>query len=336
MIVRARAPLRVDLAGGWTDVAAYAGRRGGAVVNVAVTLRAHVLLRRGGQGVRLRALDLGAVVSAMRIEDLRADGELALVKAAARLHAVEGPLEIVTRSEAPPGSGLGGSGALGVALVAALGTLRGLRRLPAEMAGLAFEAEVNEAGIIGGKQDQYAAALGGLQFLAFGDPEVAATRLDVPAAALRELEQSLVLCYTGATRASADTHRRVWEAFGRGERTTVAALDGIRESAFAMRTALERGALGDVARLLDENWACQQSLADGIRTPTMAALETVGREAGADGVKACGAGAGGCLAFLARPGHEADVAEALRAAGGVVLRAGFDPNGVATWEAAER
>jgi D-glycero-alpha-D-manno-heptose-7-phosphate kinase len=336
VIQRARAPLRVDLAGGWTDVAPYAGKRGGTVVNVALSLHAHVLVRRGGTGVRLRALDLGAVVSAGRIADLRADGELALVKAAARLHAPEGPMEIVTRSDAPPGSGLGGSGALGVALIAALEAMRDMRRHPAEVAGLAFETETREAGIIGGKQDQYAAALGGLQFLAFGDPEVAATRLSVPAGALRELEQSLVLCYTGASRVSGDTHRRVWEAFARGERATVAALDGLREAAFAMRTALERGALGDVARLLDENWACQQALAEGIRTPTMAALETVGREAGADGVKACGAGAGGCLAFLARPGREADVAEALRAAGGVILHAGFDMMGVATWEAAER
>jgi len=245
-------------------------------------------------------------------------------------------MEIVTRSDAPPGSGLGGSGALGVALVAALGTMRGVRRLPAEIAGLAFEAEVREAGIVGGKQDQYAAALGGLQFLAFGDPGIAATRLDVPSDAMRELEQTLVLCYTGASRVSGDTHRRVWQAFGRGERATVAALDGLRESAFAMRSALERGALGDVARVLDENWACQQALAEGMRTPRMEALETVGRDAGADGVKACGAGAGGCLAFLARPGREEEVAEALRVAGGVVLRAGFDLSGVASWEAAER
>ena len=336
MIVRARAPLRVDLAGGWTDVAVYAGRHGGAVVNVALALYAHVLVRRGGQGVRLRALDLGAVVSAQRLEDLRADGELALVKASARRYAPAGPLEIVTRSDAPPGSGLGGSGALGVALVAALGTMEGKRWMPAEIAGAAFETEVLDAGIVGGKQDQYAAALGGLQFIAFGDPEVAATRLDVPADTLRELEQTLVLCYTGASRLSSDTHQRVWEAFGRGERAIVQALDGLRACALAMRGALQRGALGDVARILDENWACQQALADGMRTPTMEALETVGRAAGADGVKSCGAGAGGCLAFLARPGREAEVAEALRAAGGVILRAGFDMAGVAAWQAAER
>jgi len=336
VIVRARAPMRVDLAGGWTDVAAYAGRRGGAVVNVALSLYAHVIVRRGGQGVRLHALDLGAVVSAQRLEDLRADGELALVKAAARRHAPEGPLEIVTRTDAPPGSGLGGSGALGVALVAALGTMAGRRRMPVEIGAEAFETEVHEAGLPGGKQDQYAAALGGLQYLAFGDPEVAATRLAVPSAALLELEQAMVLCYTGASRLSGDTHRRVWSAFERGERATVQALDGLRTAAVAMRAALERGELGSVARIMNENWACQQALAEGMRTPTMAVLEKVGREAGADAVKGCGAAAGGCLVFLARPGREAEVAEALRQAGGVILRAGFDQAGVASWEVAER
>ena len=336
MIARARAPLRVDLAGGWTDVAPYAGPRGGAVVNVAVSLHAHVLVRRGGTGVRLRALDLDAVVTAKRLEDLRADGELALIKAAARRYAPDGPLEVVTHSDAPPGSGLGGSGAMGVALIAAFGHMSGSRRLPAEIAGAAFETEVHEAGIVGGKQDQYAAALGGLNFFTFGDPAVSATRIDAPAPALRELEQSLVLCYTGASRLSGDTHRRVWERFGRGEAATVRALDGLRACAHAMRDALASGALGDVARCMTENWTHQRALADGMETDTMRALQRVASEAGADGVKAAGAGAGGCLIFLARPGCEVDVAEALRRAGSTVLRASFAPAGVQAWEAAER
>jgi D-glycero-alpha-D-manno-heptose-7-phosphate kinase len=336
MIVRARAPLRVDLAGGWTDVQPYAAKKGGAVVNLAITLRAYAMVRPGGRGVQLRALDLDATVSAQRVEDLRADGELALLKAAARRHARPGPFEIVTRSDGPPGAGLGGSGAMGVALVAALGLANGQRRLPAEIAAEAFQTEVGEAGLVGGKQDQYAAALGGIQFLSFGDPEVGATQLQVPAEALRELEQSLVLCYTGASRISGETHRRVWSAFGRGERRVAAALDGIRACALSMRTALERGSLADVGALLSENWRHQQQLADDMQTPAMRRLEEVAAAAGADGVKACGAGSGGSLVFLARPGHEVDVAEALRGAGGTVLRCGFDTAGVESWEVAER
>jgi D-glycero-alpha-D-manno-heptose-7-phosphate kinase len=336
MMYRARAPMRIDLAGGWTDVAPYAGSHGGAVVNMAITLYAHALVRPGGREVRIGALDLGATVTARRASELRADGELALLKAAARRHAPAGGLEITTRSEAPPGSGLGGSGAMGVALVAALLALKGDRRMPAEIAAEAFATETEEAGVIGGKQDQYAAALGGLQFLSFGDPEVSAARIDMPPHALRELEQQLVLCYTGASRFSSDTHERVWQSFARGERTVRTALDGLKACAGAMRKALERGDLGEVGAVLSENWRLQQQLAEGMQTDTMRTLERVSREAGADGVKACGAGAGGCEVFLAKPGREFDLAEALRSAGGTILRFSFDGAGVTAWEAPER
>ncbi len=334
MISRARAPLRIDLAGGWTDVQPYAARRGGAVVNVAIARHTHAMVRPGGAGIRLSALDLGAVVSARRADELRADGELALLKAVARRH-VGGPAEIVTRSAAPPGSGLGGSGAMGVALVAALLALRGDRRMPAEIAAEAFDIETRDAGVLGGKQDQYAAALGGVQFLSFGDPDVGATRLDLPPATLYELETSLVLCYTGASRVSSDTHARVWQAWERGDPGVAKALDGLRACALAMRDALGRGALNDVGAVLSENWRCQRALADGMQTPAMARLEAVAASAGAIGAKACGAGAGGCLVFLSRAGAEADVAHALEAAGGTILPFTFEAGGVVAWEAAE-
>jgi D-glycero-alpha-D-manno-heptose-7-phosphate kinase len=329
--------MRIDLAGGWTDVPAYASKFGGAVVNVAISLYAHASVSRGGRGVTLRALDLGTALSAQRIQDLRADGELALVKAVARrLAPDDGGLAIVTRSDAPAGSGLGGSGALGVALVAAMDRVAGRERLPAEVAGAAFEIETVEAGIVGGSQDQYAAAMGGFQFLVYGDPSVTSTRPNVTLACRRELEQALVLCYTGATRFSAETHGRVWGAFDRGEKATRVALDGLRACAHAMRDALEAGDVAHVADVLNENWSHQRCLEECMETPEMKRLGEIAFAAGADGMKACGAGAGGCIALLAKPGREFDVAEALRAAGGVVLRSGFDYSGVTAWEALER
>jgi D-glycero-alpha-D-manno-heptose-7-phosphate kinase len=242
----------------------------------------------------------------------------------------------VTRSDAPAGSGLGGSGALGVALVAAMDKLGDHSRLPAEIAGAAFEIETIEAGIVGGSQDQYAAAMGGFQFLVYGDPAVTSMRPNVPIPCRRELEQALVLCYTGATRFSSETHGRVWSAFDRGERATRVALDGLRSCAHRMREALEAGDVAQVADVLNENWTHQRALEECMETPEIRRLGQIGFDAGADGMKACGAGAGGCIALLAKPGREFDVAEALRAAGGVVLRAGFDYSGVTVWEALER
>jgi D-glycero-alpha-D-manno-heptose-7-phosphate kinase len=328
--------MRIDLAGGWTDVVPYAGAHGGAVVNVAITLYAHALVRTGGEEVLVRALDFGASVSARRASDLRADGELALLKAAARRHGPAGNFEITTHSDAPPGSGLGGSGAMGVALVAALLAMKGDRRMPALIAAEAFATETEEAGVVGGKQDQYAAALGGLQFLSFGDPEVTATRLDMPEDARHELEHHLVLCFTGASRFSSETHEKVWAGYARKEKAIVTALDGLRACGLDMKAALERGDLGQVGSVLAENWRLQQQLADGMQTDAMRRLEDVARAAGADGAKACGAGAGGCVVFLAKPGREFELAEALRAAGGTILKFAFDQSGVAVWESVER
>ena len=335
MIAHARAPLRIDLAGGWTDVAPYSSRSGGAVVNAAISLHAHaqVLRRRGG--VDLRALDLGAAVSARRAADLRPDGELALLKAAARRLGPETGFEVTTSSDAPPSSGLGGSGALGVALVAAFAALDGRRPQAAEIAQRAHQIETSDAGIAGGKQDQYAASLGGLLFLEFGEQSVGATRLDPPGDQVHELERHLVLCYTGASRLSAATHEQVWKRYAAGDAAIGRALDGLRACAYAMRDAIAAGDTAQVGALLTRNWELQQALGEGVRTETMDKLERAAAAAGAAGSKACGAGAGGCMVFLARAGRAFAVIEALRAAGGQVLRFSFDAAGVVSWLAPE-
>ena len=336
MIAHALAPLRLDLAGGWTDVAPYAARRGGAVVNAAITLRANAQVRRQRGGVALHALDLGAAVTARAAAELRPDGELGLLKAAARRLGPRGGFEVVTSSDAPAGSGLGGSGAMGVALVGAFAALRGGRPLAAEIAQQAFELEAGDVGIVGGRQDQYAAALGGTQFLEFDERRVSATRLAPPEDGLRELERHLVLCYTGASRPSAEMHAQVWRKYEAGDRGVADALDGLRACAFEMRDAVQAAALGSIGDILSRNWALQRALGAGMETDTMRVLARAAAAAGSAGCKACGAGAGGCMIFLAKAGKAFAVAEALRAAGGHVLSYGFSGTGVMTWLGAER
>lgn len=335
MIAHARAPLRIDLAGGWTDVAPYAARLGGAVVNVAITLHVHAQVRPRRGNVDLRALDLGAAASARHAAELRPDGELALLKAAARRLGPNSGFEVLTSSDAPPSSGLGGSGALGVALVAAFAALKGDRPMAAEIAQRAHQLEAGDAGILGGKQDQYAASLGGLQFLEFGAPGVSATRLDPPPDKVLELERHLVLCYTGASRLSGRTHEGVWRRYSEDDAAVVRALDGLRACALEMRDAVVAGDMARVGELLSRNWAHQRALGEGIETEAMRALQRAAAGAGSAGCKACGAGAGGCMVFLARAGRAFNVAEALRAAGGTVLRFSFDAAGVVSWTAPE-
>ncbi len=337
MIAHARAPLRIDLSGGWTDVAPYAARFGGAVVNVAITRHTHAQVRPRRGGVALHALDLegGAAITARRADELRPDGEFALLKAAARRLGPPEGFEITTSSDAPAGSGLGGSGSLGVALVAAFAALGGEHPLAAEIAQRAHRLEAVDAGVPGGRQDQFAAALGGLHLLEFGDPGVRATRLAPPPDAWLEIEHHLVLCHTGTSRLSGQTHAEVWRRFAAGDAAVARALDGLKACALEMAERVERGDVAALGALLTRNWAHQCALADGMRTPAMAALERKAAEAGAAGWKACGAGAGGCMVFLAKAGRAFAVAEALKTAGATLLRFSVDEAGVASWCAEE-
>src|SRR5436189_111164 len=168
---RATAPTRLDFAGGWTDVPPFSAREGGVVVNGCIGLSARVDLKLGGALIRLVSEDLGQELECADSGGLVLDGRLDLVKAALRMFPVQSACTLTTRSDAPPGSGLGSSGALDVALVAALSGARGERLSEREIAEQAWCLETVEAKIPGGKQDQFAAALGGFQRLTVRDPD---------------------------------------------------------------------------------------------------------------------------------------------------------------------
>lgn len=323
----ASAPVRLDFAGGWTDVPPFSDREGGVVVNAAIDLRVHATFEAGkGEGILLLAEDLKQAARISRAVDLAGEDGLVLHRAALRMLPV-GPGTLRTRSDVPPGSGLGSSGALDVALVAALAAARGEEMSAAELADTGWQLEVVEAGIAGGRQDQYAAALGGFHRLRFGAGAVGIEPLTLDAAFRQELERRLVVCYTGQSRISGGTIARVMEAYARGEPQVTRALTELVEIAERMAEALRAADLPGVAELLSANWRCQQALDAGMRTDTMAALEAAMRAAGALGGKAAGSGAGGSMFFLMGD----DVDEGRRAAdraGAKVLTAGWSVAGV--------
>jgi D-glycero-alpha-D-manno-heptose-7-phosphate kinase len=181
---------------------------------------------------------------------------------------------------------------------------------------------------LGGKQDQYAAALGGFNLMTFGEDGVGVERLDVPDAVVRDLEARSVLCYTGRPRLSGSIHENVWGAFRRGEPATVSALYTLREAALAMKPALLAGDVDGFARLIGQNWACQKALDPSVTNAQMDALFDAATQAGARGGKACGAGGGGCLYFVAAPGRQSDVARALAQNGARVIPFRFSFDGL--------
>jgi len=296
LTVRAAAPVRLDLAGGWTDVPPYSARAGGVVVTAAVELFAHAEVTPRTEGYRLVAEDLNQEIELADAAEL-AGGDMPLLRAGLRM-LPPGPCALVTRADAPPGSGLGSSGAMDVALVAALTAARGESPDIRATADLACRLEGVEAGIPGGRQDQFAAAYGGFLRLAFRDPDATVEPITLPADIADALARRMLLCYTGASRFSGATIGRVMAAYERGDPAVAGALDGIRGVAETMPAALLAGDLARVGTLLSANWRLQQALDPGMCTPVMARLERAMVEAGVLGGKAAGSGAGGSMFFL--------------------------------------
>lgn len=332
MTVCSRAPVRIDLAGGWTDVSPFADREGGAVVNVALSHYTYASVQpRDQPGVRLESGDYDAVVEARAIDELRYDGRLDLVKAAVRAAAPSGGLQLITHADTPPGSGLGTSAALGVALVGALNTFSAERLSAHEVAAVATRLEVEELGIAGGKQDQLAAALGGINYMQFSAHPPIASRLAVARAVCNELERRLVVCYSGISRLSGDIIERVQHAYTAGEPATCEALRVMRGLAERCKNALLNGELGELGPLLRRNWECQKALHPSVTNSEVERLFAVAERNGALGGKACGAGGGGCLLFWSELGAEHALRRALSAAGATILAGTIDTSGLQTW-----
>jgi len=253
-----------------------------------------------------------------------------LLTAALRRFPVLGGFTLTTRCDAPAGSGLGSSGALGVALVGALTRARQEAINGADVADQAWQVETIEAELPGGKQDQYGAALGGFHRFSFRDPDVGVEPVTLDPGFAAALERQTLICYTNKSRVSGDTISRVMGAYERGDGKVTGALRGLKDTGNAMAEALRAADLARVGTLLSENWKHQQALDPGMRTTEMGQVEAAATTAGALGGKAAGAGAGGCMFFVMR-GDAREAANAVAKTGATVLPLSWAPEGVRTW-----
>lgn len=349
-LIRSRAPVRIDFGGGWTDVADFCRETPGYVVNAAINVYSFVtisekidfdpktqtFLKPRGKahgGVTLYSSDFDQYVHAETIRELEYDGNIDLVKAAVRKLGVDKEFTLITQSIAPPGSGLGTSASMGVALLSALNRYAGSHMLDYELAEEASRIERDELGILGGKQDHYAAAMGSVSFMEFRGEDVRATRLQLSRAAVLELEKNLVLCYGGQSRLSGDVHGRVKERFESGDPNTVGAIEEMKEIALEMKDALLSERMDEFAGLLLRNWSCQKRLHPSVTNGAMEKIFEAAQENGALGGKACGAGGGGCILFYCRPEREHQVRKAIQAAGAKIIDFNMDFFGAESWKA---
>jgi len=321
----------VDLAGGGSDVPAFAAGQGGAAVAAALELSAHVEIRLGGKTIRLRAEDRERHVTVGSPADLRYDGDLDPPKAALNMLPVTGGIEILTRSDAPPGAGLGERAALNLALLAALSDCRKETYDATELAEMAFQLETGELRRPAGREDPYIAALGGVHHLTFGADAVTARDLSLDAARLADLGAHLAVAYQGRAYAAESATRKAMDGIAAAEPAVLDALAGLRDLAAPMAEALEAGDWRRAGNLFQEADPFHRVLDPVWSSPPTRALVEAARDAGAWGIKPAGPRAGASLAVLApRERHEAVVA-AVRSAGGVVLASALAPRGVLVW-----
>lgn len=325
----ARAPTRIDLAGGWTDLIPFAMDDEGWVVNAAIDLHVYASLTPPLDSyVSLHAVDLKESFHPVAVS--------------ACVHGLNLPQAILSRvrpdrgchlttwSDVPKGSGLGASGTLGIVLVSLLSTFVEKKLSLCEIVDLAAGIE-QETGIPCGKQDHYAGLLGGINLLRCRGKSVKSIPLRLTEDVLEELHHSLLLVYTGKSHFSGGILQNVIDAYRARNRRTHDALKAIRRIAGEMKQMFEISNFTDLGQLLDENWHFQKQLHPSVNTEQIDELVDIGKKSGCSGGKACGAGGGGCLVFHCNADRIDSAKRAFKAAGARVIPFRFDFEGLRLW-----
>lgn len=293
-VIIARAPTRLDFGGGWTDVPPYSHEAGGFVCNVAISRCATVTIR-GGEPPPAGFVDPLARAAAASLAPDR--------------------VEVAIGSDFPVGAGLGGSSAAGVAVSAALAAWRsdhgaGVALDRVQLAEESRRREVEELRVAGGRQDHYAAALGGALALTFG-ATTEARRIPLTREGAAALERRCVVAYSGESRISGATIDAVIGAYQRGDHRVLDELAAMTALAREMAEALERADLDRLGELVAAHWTHQRALHPSIPTPRIDEILARGVTAGAIGGKALGASGGGCVLLVAGDGREGEVRSAV-------------------------
>lgn len=332
-IIRAKVPVRISFAGGGTDFEHWFQNRPGAVLCSTISHYARVTLYpRSDKEVRLRSVDLGYMVNYNLDEQPAYDGMLGLAKAAIhRLGCTRG-MDLDIRSDAPPGSGLGGSSALVTAVIGAVACYDNQVLDPYQLAELNYQVERKDLHISGGMQDQYATTFGGFNLIEFSADGVLVNPLRLHDSTLEDLEAHLLLCYVGNVRAHTglvDQQIRNYEEKRDG---TLEGMERIYTLVYEMKSALLKGNLGLFGELLHEGFVNKKRMNPEVTAGTNAdRLYEEARACGAIGGKLMGAGGGGYLLLYCETHRQHDVRKALENAGGVVTNCSFASAGLRVW-----
>ncbi len=338
MIYRSKAPLRLGLAGGGTDVAPYSDLYGGAILNVTINMYAYAtIIPRTDGKIIVHALDKEERFEYDSIDELPIDGNLDLLKGIYN-HIVKHfthkalSFELTTRVDAPPGSGLGTSSTLVVAILGAFAEWLKLPLGEYDMAQIAYRIEREDLAMAGGKQDQYAATFGGVNYMQFyADDKVIVNPLRIKSDYLNELAYNLVLYYTETSRLSSKIIEAQSKNVNDKNEKTIEAMHKLKEQALQMKETLLKGEIDTIGEILDFGWQHKKQMAKGITSPFIDEIYDAAIKAGASGGKISGAGGGGFMFFYCPNNTRDAVIRSLKKFGGDAKRYEFVNTGLSTW-----
>lgn len=340
MIIRARAPLRLSLAGGGTDVAPYCDLHGGYVLNATIDRYAYAVIKTVEDPiVRFVATDQQSEKEKSITETLVLNGELDLHKAVYN-HMIRHfnggkpiSLELSTFCDAPAGSGLGSSSTLVVVMIRAFAELLNLPLDDYAIAHLAFKIERVDCGLQGGRQDQYCATFGGFNFMEFyADERAVINPLRIKNWIICELEASLLLFYTGVSRESAKIIADQSSNVKAGLANTMEAMHGIKHEALVMKECLLRGDFDGIVESMRQGWENKKRSSKTVSNPIIEEVYNAAIDAGALAGKVSGAGGGGFMIFFVPPDKRMDVVRALGNFKGQLSNCHFTKHGTQAWK----
>lgn len=339
MIIRSKAPLRLGLAGGGSDVSPYSDIYGGLILNATINLYAYCTIEELDQQlIQINSIDSGCDVIYPLTSCLDIDGKAILIKGVFNrlmrdFNLEIRPFRITTYNDAPAGSGLGTSSTMVVCILKAFAEWYYLPLGDYEIARLAYEIERIDLGLSGGKQDQYAASFGGFNYMEFLQNDlVIVNPLKIKRWILDELEASMLLYFTGKSRESARIIDEQKSNTSKGNNDAIEAMHRIKQSAVDMKLAVLKGDINAFAEILRKGWEDKQKMASHITNPIIKQAMDVAIANGAKAGKVSGAGGGGFIIFIVEPTKKKAVEKALLKLGGFTVPFQFTDGGAHGWK----
>ncbi len=330
MLLIARAPVRISFGGGGTDLPAYYNQFGGMVVSTAINRYVYTFISRGASSaLQIISSDFRAFYRHEAGQSFATDGELGLTKAVLReFGALEG-LDIFVASQIPPGTGLGGSGAVAVSMITALAAWQGRSLSKIEIAEMACDISINKLKLPSGKQDEFGATMGGLNHIVFTQNNTTVTPVNPPPGAIETFQRRLMLFYTGKSRDSGKILSDQSKASREQNPATLERMHKIKALGHDILAALSEGRLDDFAELLHQSWVQKRGVNTDISNNQIDLAYDTARREGALGGKITGAGGGGFMMLYCHEEHQARVTQAMQALGLARMDFQFDFDGAA-------